>query len=616
MDTDRYPHAVAAYLNREGWETSGTRVETSVFAIVARQSGSDGEQRLVTLVVADPDATVERKHLKYLLKAGKKKDADRVCVTTQGTIATDAKTAADQYDIEILDSETVVAAVSGDDGSGSDAEDSAAVGDEPREAESAPEPDHPSQRDRKSGTTGEGAGQSAHGQHQQPQQSQQDTPQQQRRHPQQSRPQHGPPPRERARRYIERVQRLDVERLQHLDVPADSGQRLRRAIGNVPLLGGLFRGVGIYLGGLVFAAVLYVAVLGNNVESIPGFPMFRRDLPQFLAESAWLFYSAQGVELLGSLIPGTETAIGFAVEQGERLAEAYTEGSSSVWLGFRLLYLVVPYLLFVESYRLVGNHYSDEDPLLDQAVGGAAPLVGYLPLVVAGSTVFGGSVGGQSLSVSLLALVGMGALQPVVFGGLGGLTAGAFRGTDARLARGGYYGLAAFAVALVATGFLVFFGSAGGTGTLGLALTGLVVLPYAASFSLPATFDGAVPGLVLSLVVVGVLALAGAALTRHQRNTGNVVDAAATGATVAMGFASGLFASLFVVLSIFLALDADQLDTTMAGLGFVLDAGTVHPVSTIVVGGILVPMLVGAGVGVYLAHAPETAAPDGQPVDD
>jgi hypothetical protein len=611
MDTDRYPHAVAAYLNQAGWETSGTQVEASVFAIVARQSGSDGEQRLVTLVVADPDATVERKHLKYLLKAGRKKDADRVCVTTQGTIATDAETAVDQYDIEILDSETVVAAVSDDDGSGSDAEDSAAAADGPREAESAPEPDHPSQRDRESGTTGEGAGQSAHGQHQQPQQPQQpqqDPPQQQRRHAQQSRPQHGPPPRERIEQY--------VERLQHLDIPADSGQRLRRAVTNVPLVGGLFRGVGIYFGGLVFAAVLYVAVLGNNVESIPGFPMLRRGLPQFLAESAWLFYSAQGVELVGSLIPGTETALGFAVEQGERLAEAYTEGSSSVWLGFRLLYLVVPYLLFVESYRLVWNHYSDEDSLLDQAVGGTAPLVGYLPLVVAGSTVFGGSVGGQSLSISVLALVGMGALQPAVFGGLGGLTAGVFRDTDARLARGGYYGLAAFAVALVATGFLVFFGSAGGTGTLGLALTGLVVLPYAASFSLPPTFEGAVPGLVLSLVVVGVLALAGAALTRHHRNTGNVVDAAATGATVAMGFASGLFASLFVVLSIFLALDADQLDTTMDGLGFVLDAGTVHPVSTIVVGGILVPMLVGGGVGVYLAQAPETATPDGQPVDD
>ena len=601
MDTERYPHAVATYLRGEGWETSGTRVQEDVFAIVARQNGADSEQRVVVLAVADEASTVEQRHLNYLRKAANKKDADRMCVTTQGSLSATAQSIVENYDVTVLDSETVIAAVT--DGTESTAEQNATGPSQQSSQQQHSQPQQPEQR---------------HEQKRQPQPGGQTRGRQSHRQPGQT--QHA----------VGDLVTESVARLRRLEVPENSKQRLRSAVGNAPLRGGAFRGVGVYVTGLIFAALLHVLVTGPQVDalfapgareralstavgggsglvgSVPASEQF----PSAVVEGAWLLYSAQGVSIVGTVLPVDGNLIAAAVDGNinQAVAQQYRMGLSNsrpgaiselgqLFVGFRLLYLVVPFLLFTEAYRLVGSAYDEGASLEDQAVGGASLLVGYLPVVVAGTFLFARDASPALGSAIVMAGIG----QPLVYGTAGGVTAAVLRGSDASLRQGGYYGLAAFCLAGVGTFVLTYI--SGGLGIAEIIVATLTLLGHAAALAFPPA-DRLLPGMLYYVVVVAALAVVGRWLVRPYRGSKRSVDAAKKGSTLAVGFGAGLFATLFVVLVFLVSFDAAIFGKAL-GLGAGLtaeEAIPIHPVRTVFVGGILLPALVGGGIGAYLAE--------------
>lgn len=143
MPDNDYEEAVVALLEGGGWDVSTTRVrEDSV--LVRGTRGDGGESELLGLVVVGNDVTGT--HVKYLLKTASERRPNEVLVTTPGELTADARDLAAEYDVAVVDSETVADETAGGDDSttGDSAGDDTAV--RPATARAADSPDATSER--------------------------------------------------------------------------------------------------------------------------------------------------------------------------------------------------------------------------------------------------------------------------------------------------------------------------------------------------------------------------------------------------------------------------------------------------------------------------------------
>jgi hypothetical protein len=57
---DAFPTAVAGHFTRWGWDTTARHVQDGTFVVSGSRETGDGERRMVTMVVADPESDSRR----------------------------------------------------------------------------------------------------------------------------------------------------------------------------------------------------------------------------------------------------------------------------------------------------------------------------------------------------------------------------------------------------------------------------------------------------------------------------------------------------------------------------------------------------------------------------
>jgi hypothetical protein len=113
---DAFPTAVAGHFTRRGWDTTARHVQDGTFVVSGSRETGDGERRMVTMVVADPDERLTTNHVKYLLKAAGHVEADVGAVVTRGPIPDDVHEILAEKNVRVLDPSAIDADAAGDEG--------------------------------------------------------------------------------------------------------------------------------------------------------------------------------------------------------------------------------------------------------------------------------------------------------------------------------------------------------------------------------------------------------------------------------------------------------------------------------------------------------------------
>ncbi|WP_424019259.1 hypothetical protein ACOZ4N_07235 [Halorientalis pallida] len=104
-----YLDEVVAFLHSRGYDTETNVINPSaaVIGCVSRDE-SDRTERCLCLVETGSDTAISTDHVKYLLKAGKKKDVGNLSLTAPGGISPEAQEAAAEYDIDLIQPDEVL----------------------------------------------------------------------------------------------------------------------------------------------------------------------------------------------------------------------------------------------------------------------------------------------------------------------------------------------------------------------------------------------------------------------------------------------------------------------------------------------------------------------------
>lgn len=107
MASSGYSESVAAFLEEDGWRVSTTELREGVAVLAGSREGGSGTLRSLTMVVERPESSVTAEHLKFLLRAGREKEADRLQLTTTLDLSQDVVAACENNDIAVLKPQTV-----------------------------------------------------------------------------------------------------------------------------------------------------------------------------------------------------------------------------------------------------------------------------------------------------------------------------------------------------------------------------------------------------------------------------------------------------------------------------------------------------------------------------
>jgi|AntRauMinimDraft_4_1070384.scaffolds.fasta_scaffold00135_23 hypothetical protein len=102
-----YLRAVTEYLTSNGWETSQKQVREGAFLVLGSKSGTDGEKRLLAMVVTATAGSVTNGHLKYLLEAARRQEAETVVVTAEFGIGAQVAEVAKNHDVGTISPDLV-----------------------------------------------------------------------------------------------------------------------------------------------------------------------------------------------------------------------------------------------------------------------------------------------------------------------------------------------------------------------------------------------------------------------------------------------------------------------------------------------------------------------------
>lgn len=105
----KYLDLVTEYLTTLGWNTNTNKIDSShVIIACSRQSSSGETEHRLLLVQLDPKQKLTVGHIRNIQSIGEKKGVASLSVTTQGTIQEDARRAANEMSIEILEIDQIL----------------------------------------------------------------------------------------------------------------------------------------------------------------------------------------------------------------------------------------------------------------------------------------------------------------------------------------------------------------------------------------------------------------------------------------------------------------------------------------------------------------------------
>jgi hypothetical protein len=374
--------SVDDYLSETGWETEYRDVSED-FSLIAAVEQETGERRIV-LVAPSPDIAVTEQEVDWLHEQAEEFAASTAEITTDGTVTDEARRLANRQNIAVQDPAAFRAT-------------GTQTGQQrPNRGEGGPPPNQRSRNPQRTQQHEQSPGQ---------QQPTRETPQQQPSQPQHPRGQQASGPNA-------APQRAQPTQQESYGQP-QQGQTSRRQSNRTDALAAVkdgFRPVGGFIYGAIGFLVALVSVtiyFFYRIDQITG------DSTQVLPEEpqaiGWPFYNSNQVEI--------------GIAANDATVETFSYFNEIDELNPLVFYAIIGFVLFLAGYSVtsrVAHSLSTEA----SAVAGASVLVGYVPLLAAGSVICtieenGGSIGPE-LGTTLLA---WGVLYAVVFGGLGGLVA-------------------------------------------------------------------------------------------------------------------------------------------------------------------------------------------------
>lgn len=388
-EPQRLDLSVDEYLSESGWKTDHKAVNNGFYRIAAVSRESD--ERRVVLVCPSPETTVTEQEIDWLVEQAEDFGAGTAEITTNGTVTEEARRLADRHRITIQDPATYRP-----NGTGADQPRNQPAGGGPPPEQGAGQAGPPRQQ-----TEQPPAGQG--GQSPPPGQSAREP--QQQSGPQYARDQQGsasyatqhggqsPPPQQGAHQ-----QRPQQRRRQPSQTDALSGVK----DGFRPVGGFIYGAIG-FVTAMIFVTIYFFYRADQITE---GSAQVLPEEPQALG---WAFYNANQVDIVFSAGGSTIQTINYLSDVDE--------------LNPLMFYALVGFMLFLAGYS-VASRVAQSLSTEASAIAGASILVGYVPLLAAGSILFtieesGGSAGPE-LGTTLLV---WGVIYSVVFGGLGGLVA-------------------------------------------------------------------------------------------------------------------------------------------------------------------------------------------------
>lgn len=393
MSSSAYLERVRSQLEADGWNTTTTELRQGTSLVAGSRPTVDGTERVLAMVVTDPEPRVESEHVEYLHDAREQKGADGAFLTATVEYSETSRAAANDHDIDILDADAATGQQATDEDAGS-----ARPTDTPQ---------------------GRSAGGNTH--QQSPAQSRQQPGGSDR--PRDQRPAGSRPSRQRqsvgqhAQQQGHHVEQNTQQQGQPVQAPPQQQAHARsrtdrvRGLSTTTLVRGGIYGACAYVVG--FALVGLLSAIDDITVPDSG--------PSQQTVIGWLFYGSHNVDLDGS--SGTASTSLNIFEDNVVGLTSLTETVPEV------VYLLVPVVVLCGTGYLLYDNAADATRAGPTAAAmGASLVAGYLPLVAAGTVIFEYSEqqGGVTTSVAPEFATGLllaGLFYPVLCGALGALGA-------------------------------------------------------------------------------------------------------------------------------------------------------------------------------------------------
>lgn len=108
MSPSGYTAAVLEYVQARGWTTNLTELREGAYIVAGNREAGSGSERMLLMIVCEPEENLTQKHVEYLLKAARKKEVDTTVVTARVPPTDEAKQTVEQYGVSIINPDTVL----------------------------------------------------------------------------------------------------------------------------------------------------------------------------------------------------------------------------------------------------------------------------------------------------------------------------------------------------------------------------------------------------------------------------------------------------------------------------------------------------------------------------
>lgn len=102
-----YPNNVLQYVESLGWSTNLTKLRDGTYIIAGSQKGDSGTDKMLLMIVCEPENKVTIEHLEYLIEGRRQKNVGSIRLTNSVKITQKAKNFAEEHGITILSSKEV-----------------------------------------------------------------------------------------------------------------------------------------------------------------------------------------------------------------------------------------------------------------------------------------------------------------------------------------------------------------------------------------------------------------------------------------------------------------------------------------------------------------------------
>ncbi len=107
MPSSEYPDAVLEYVVAQGWTTNLTELREGAYIIAGERKGDSGSEKMLLMIVCEPEQEVTSEHIEYLIKAGREKNVDSVLLTYTVQITENAREMTSEYGIDEIKPEKI-----------------------------------------------------------------------------------------------------------------------------------------------------------------------------------------------------------------------------------------------------------------------------------------------------------------------------------------------------------------------------------------------------------------------------------------------------------------------------------------------------------------------------